>query len=58
MPGYGGIDEEHLLQGLTLIFMETKRGADEMERFLDGSGFPATSIHGDRTQEEREAVSS
>lgn len=45
------------LQGLTLVFVETKRGADALEDFLAGNGFPATSIHGDRTQQEREAVS-
>lgn len=44
-------------QGLTLVFVETKRGADALEDFLAGNGFPATSIHGDRTQQERESVS-
>jgi ATP-dependent RNA helicase DDX3X len=33
---------------LTLIFVETKRGADALEEFLLRSNFPATSIHGDR----------
>jgi excinuclease UvrABC helicase subunit UvrB len=42
------------LQGLTLVFVETKRGADALEDFLMRSGFPATSIHGDRSQSERE----
>ncbi len=46
-----------IMQGLTLVFVETKRGADALEDFLAGNGFPATSIHGDRTQLEREAVS-
>lgn len=41
-------------QGLTLIFVETKRMADALSDFLYGNGFPATSIHGDRTQRERE----
>ena len=45
------------LQGLTLVFVETKRGADALEDFLAGNNFPATSIHGDRSQQEREAVS-
>lgn len=65
--------------GLTLIFVETKRSADELEYQLtrvrasrgrcahartltrrtprplpEQAGFPATSIHGDRTQGERE----
>ena len=40
--------------GLTLVFVETKRSADALEAFLCHQGFPATSIHGDRTQQERE----
>lgn len=40
--------------GLTLIFVETKRMADSLSEFLINQGFPATSIHGDRTQRERE----
>ena len=40
--------------GLTLIFVETKRAADSLSDFLLNSNFPATSIHGDRTQRERE----
>ena len=45
------------VEGLTLVFVETKRGADELERFLCRNNLPATSIHGDRSQEQREAVS-
>ncbi|CAG8534732.1 7744_t:CDS:2, partial [Gigaspora rosea] len=41
-------------RGLTLIFVETKRMADMLSEFLIQSGFPATSIHGDRSQRERE----
>ncbi|KAI4348812.1 hypothetical protein L6164_009489 [Bauhinia variegata] len=41
-------------QGLTLVFVETKKGADALEHWLCINGFPATSIHGDRTQQERE----
>jgi ATP-dependent RNA helicase DDX3X len=41
-------------QGLTLVFVETKRMADMLSDFLFQSQFPATSIHGDRTQRERE----
>ena len=40
--------------GLTLIFVETKRMADALSDFLINQNFPATSIHGDRTQRERE----
>jgi hypothetical protein len=31
--------------------VETKRGADALEDWLYTNGFPATSIHGDRTQQ-------
>ncbi|XP_028777626.1 DEAD-box ATP-dependent RNA helicase 37 [Neltuma alba] len=41
-------------QGLTLVFVETKKGADALEHWLCINGFPATSIHGDRSQQERE----
>ncbi|TFY72436.1 hypothetical protein EVG20_g538 [Dentipellis fragilis] len=42
--------------GLTLIFVETKRMADMLSDFLLGNNFAATSIHGDRTQRERETA--
>jgi superfamily II DNA/RNA helicase len=41
-------------ESLTLVFVETKRGADALEDYLYRQGYPATSIHGDRTQFERE----
>jgi ATP-dependent RNA helicase DDX3X len=44
------------INGLTLVFTETKRMADHLEEYLYGSGFSAASIHGDRTQQEREAA--
>jgi len=40
--------------GLTLVFVETKRMADMLSDFLMANNLPATSIHGDRTQRERE----
>ena len=40
--------------GLTLVFVETKRMADMLSDFLLANHLPATSIHGDRTQRERE----
>ncbi|KAG6826975.1 ATP-dependent RNA helicase ded1 [Tricholoma furcatifolium] len=40
--------------GLTLIFVETKRMADMLSDFLMANHLPATSIHGDRSQRERE----
>ena len=39
---------------LTLVFVETKKGADQLDEYLYREGFPVTSIHGDRTQRERE----
>ncbi|CAG0891942.1 unnamed protein product [Darwinula stevensoni] len=41
-------------EALTLIFVETKKGADSLEHFLLQEGYPVTSIHGDRSQRERE----
>ncbi|CAJ0837974.1 10874_t:CDS:10 [Entrophospora sp. SA101] len=38
----------------TLIFVETKRGADSLDDYLYHQNFPTTSIHGDRSQRERE----
>ena len=43
-------------KGLTLIFVETKRGAEALDDYLYRAGFPSTSIHGDRTQIQREAA--
>lgn len=40
--------------GLTLIFVNTKQQAVDLDRFLQKAGFNVTSIHGDRTQKERE----
>ncbi|KAG5113255.1 hypothetical protein JHK82_036524 [Glycine max] len=39
---------------LTLVFVETKRGADVLEGWLLRSGFSAVAIHGDKVQMERE----
>ena len=48
------LDLVNSVDGLTLVFVETKKGADFLEDYLAGHGLPATSIHGDRTQMERE----
>jgi ATP-dependent RNA helicase DDX3X len=40
--------------GRTIIFVETKRAAEQLEEFLYRSQIAATSIHGDRSQRERE----
>ncbi|KAK2950419.1 putative ATP-dependent RNA helicase DDX3Y [Blattamonas nauphoetae] len=39
---------------LVLIFTETKREANSLEIVLNNNGYPTTSIHGDRSQDERE----
>ncbi|KAJ4850773.1 DEAD-box ATP-dependent RNA helicase 37 [Turnera subulata] len=41
-------------QALTLVFVETMKDADSFEHWLCINGFSATSIHDDRTQQERE----
>jgi ATP-dependent RNA helicase DDX3X len=41
-------------EGLTLIFVQTKKEADYLEDFLVQNGFRTSSIHGDRSQRERE----
>ncbi|KAJ3402005.1 hypothetical protein CcCBS67573_g01916 [Chytriomyces confervae] len=46
--------EGHPTPNLTLVFVETKKNADMLCIFLQNNHFPATSIHGDRTQRERE----
>jgi ATP-dependent RNA helicase DDX3X len=46
--------EDPATVGLTLVFTETKRMADMLCDFLYANSHMATSIHGDRTQRERE----
>jgi len=43
-----------MAESLTLVFVETKKGADSLEDFLLERGHPVSSIHGDKTQKERE----
>lgn len=38
----------------TIIFTETKRGADQLQRTLRQSGVRALAIHGDKSQQERD----
>jgi ATP-dependent RNA helicase DDX3X len=38
----------------TIIFVNSKRAADEVDDFLYNNGMPCTSIHSGRTQRERE----
>lgn len=39
-----------------LIFTETKKGCDQVTKQLRMSGWPALSIHGDKSQSERDWV--
>lgn len=43
-------------KSLTLVFVETKKGADALDDYLYTKGYPVTSIHGDRSQSERESA--
>lgn len=40
--------------GKVLVFCETKRGVDQLTASLSRSGLPAISIHGDKSQQERD----
>ena len=40
----------------TIVFSSTKRTADELTTFLRREGWPAMSIHGDKSQRERDYV--
>jgi len=47
--------QEHLKPGsLAVVFVETKRAADQLELDLHNAGVAVTAIHGDRSQSERE----
>ena len=39
-----------------LIFVETKRKADDLTRLMRRDGYPAMCIHGDKQQKERDWV--
>jgi ATP-dependent RNA helicase DDX3X len=40
----------------TLVFVKSKRACDSLDDYLYNLKFPCTSIHGDRTQREREVI--
>ncbi|ROT37554.1 DEAD-domain-containing protein [Sodiomyces alkalinus F11] len=55
--------EEQLIKAIesldpcrTIIFVNSKRSADEVDAFLFNKGYPCASMHADRTQLEREAA--
>jgi len=39
-----------------LIFVETKKGCDQLTRSLRGQGYPVRCIHGDKTQQDRDST--
>lgn len=41
-------------KGKVIIFVETKKGCDQLTRSLRGQGFEVKCIHGDKTQQERD----
>ena len=43
-------------QNKILIFVETKRKADDLTRLMRRDGYPAMCIHGDKQQKERDWV--
>jgi ATP-dependent RNA helicase DDX5/DBP2 len=47
---------EHNDGGRVLIFVETKKGADQLVRSMRQDGWTANAIHGDKSQEERDHV--
>ncbi|XP_029283571.1 ATP-dependent RNA helicase DDX3X-like isoform X2 [Cottoperca gobio] len=48
------VADKPVKESLTLVFVETKKGADALEDFLYHEGYSCTSIHGDRSQRDRE----
>jgi len=50
------LDCLNVVEGLTLVFVETKRLADHLEEYLYNQNFSVISIHGDRSQKERETA--
>ena len=39
-----------------IVFVETKKGCDQLTRSLRGEGMPIHAIHGDKSQQERDQV--
>ncbi len=37
-----------------MVFVETKKGCDQLTRSLRGQGYPVRCIHGDKSQQERD----
>jgi len=50
------VEELDAVIGLTLVFVERKKDCNYLGRTLEHRGYSVASIHGDRTQNEREAA--
>jgi superfamily II DNA/RNA helicase len=50
------IAELRRADGLTLVFVRTKRGADRLAKRLARAGVEAVAMHGDKSQRQREAA--
>jgi len=48
------VDELRAERGLTLVFVRTKRGADRLVKRLSREGVDAVTMHGDKSQAQRE----
>jgi ATP-dependent RNA helicase DDX5/DBP2 len=48
--------EKHGKDGKILVFVETKKGCDQLTRSLNGQGIRARGIHGDKSQQERDQM--
>lgn len=46
--------KENNTGGKVLVFVETKRGCDQLQRSLQMDGFSAVAIHGDKSQQDRD----
>lgn len=50
------LEREMMEKSKILVFCETKRGCDSVTRQLRNDGWPSLSIHGDKSQQERDWV--
>lgn len=46
--------KKHNDGGKMLVFVETKKGCDQLTRSLRGEGLPVVAIHGDKSQQDRD----
>lgn len=47
---------QHADGSRVIVFVETKKGCDQLTRSLRSEGFPCRCIHGDKTQQERDGT--